>query len=323
MNIIKQINQKGIRLHSKWQEANERITQYIKLSKKQQQLPIFFQCIFLLIRIFYWFIIEMNQPGKEIMMRNQAKKMNDNLLLRQRINQNTQKAMLYLKKISFKKQLSYARRFLREEPFYRHALYNRCDLYKETTNSNCNWFESIFISNFKSSTVLVVVQKVFTKLLFWVLLQNITMLINRRIDNLYKYDDTIFCYDKAIQIDLIFCHCLFQQRFVISWLYQVIYQKISGNTHQQQRITSRQFSIVNQKRMNLSVFNYEIKKQKMNIFISVIQQISDSIRYLKIHNSQQCDCDTLMFQIKTRLTVLLSNSLMIVLNENLIKDNTI
>ncbi|CAD8177407.1 unnamed protein product [Paramecium octaurelia] len=64
--------QQGIQLlnQQKWQEANEKINQYIKLSEKQLSLATLFKSIFL---------IEMNQPGQGIFMREQVKKINNNL----------------------------------------------------------------------------------------------------------------------------------------------------------------------------------------------------------------------------------------------------
>ncbi|CAD8156941.1 unnamed protein product [Paramecium octaurelia] len=73
---IKQDNEnalsQGIQLlnQQKWQEANEKITQSIKISEKQLSLATLFKSICL---------IEMNQPGLGIIMRDQAKKMNNNL----------------------------------------------------------------------------------------------------------------------------------------------------------------------------------------------------------------------------------------------------
>ncbi|CAD8192537.1 unnamed protein product [Paramecium pentaurelia] len=126
------ILQQGLQLlnQQKWQQANELLIKNIKNLEKQLSFAKFFQSISL---------IEMNQTGIGINMRDQAKKINSNLFKDlldysdQELKQNPQNAFILIAKsyaLNDEKQFQLAiqqcDKVLLEEPQNIHALYRKC-----------------------------------------------------------------------------------------------------------------------------------------------------------------------------------------------------
>ncbi|CAD8211473.1 unnamed protein product [Paramecium pentaurelia] len=183
------ILQQGLLLlnQQKWQQANELLIKNIKDLEKQLSFATLFQSISL---------IEINQPGKGMIMRDQAKKINSSLykdLLEysdQELKKNPQNPFILILKSyalnddnKFHLAIEQCDKVLKGDPQNLHALYRK-GLYlinqkeyeqaisciEKALKSNPNYSICYFIKGVSLS-------------------------------NLNKYEDAISCYDKAIQID--------------------------------------------------------------------------------------------------------------------------
>ncbi|CAD8214317.1 unnamed protein product [Paramecium pentaurelia] len=181
--------EQGIELlnQQKWQEANEKINQYLKLLEKQSSFATLFQGISL---------IEMNQYGKGIIMREQAKKMNNNLykdLLDYsdlELKKNPKNTFILIVKSyalddeeKYQLAIEQCEKVIIEEPKHLHALYRK-SFTLQNLKENSQAIQCIDIAlNYDSK---------------YIVGYNIKGL---SLDNLKKYNDAIVCFDKAIQLD--------------------------------------------------------------------------------------------------------------------------
>ncbi|CAD8214635.1 unnamed protein product [Paramecium octaurelia] len=187
----------GIQLlnQQKWQEANEKITEYIELSEKQQSLGTFFKSIAL---------IEMQQPGQGMIMREQAKKINNNLyrdLLdysNEQLRKNPQNTFILIAKSytlnevkQFQQAIELCEQVLREDPQHLHALYTKSFSLDELKQHS----QAIVFIDVALKLNPQYIIGYFNKGLKYLDLLGRTLLF------LKQYSDAIVCYDKAIQLD--------------------------------------------------------------------------------------------------------------------------
>ncbi|CAD8194497.1 unnamed protein product [Paramecium pentaurelia] len=210
--------EQGIELlnQQKWQEANQKINEYLKLLEKQSSFATFFQGISL---------IEMNQNGKGIIMREQAKKINNNLYkdildysdLELKKNPKN-KFILIAKSYALDDEKKYqlaieqCERVLIEEPKHLHALYRKSfTLYNLKENSQAMQCIDIAL-NYDSK---------------YIVGYNIK---GNSLNNLGKYNDAIVCFDKAIQLDPNFALAYYNKGALLSQLKK--YQQAIENYQQ-------------------------------------------------------------------------------------------
>ncbi|CAD8055024.1 unnamed protein product [Paramecium primaurelia] len=176
--------EQGIELlnQKKWQEAHEKINQYLKLLEKQQSLATFFQGISL---------IKMNQPGKGIINIKQAKKkINSNLYrdlldysdIELRLNPNNE-YILIAKKKKYQLAIDECEKLLIEQSQYLHALYRK-SLSLQNLNEHSQAIQCIDKAlNYDSKYIVGYSTKGYS------------------LDDLGKYNEAIAQYDKAIELD--------------------------------------------------------------------------------------------------------------------------
>ncbi|CAD8185209.1 unnamed protein product [Paramecium octaurelia] len=181
--------QQGVQLLNlkKWQLANKQLTENIKYLEKQISFNKFFQGLSL---------IEMNQPGKGITMREQAKKINSNLykdLLEYtdlelcKSPQNT--FMLIAKNYALADEKKYqlaiqqCELVLKEEPDHLHALFRKSfSLYHQKQHSQAISCIDQALQQYQNYCMGYLMK-------------------GCSLEELKKYSDAIICYEKAIQID--------------------------------------------------------------------------------------------------------------------------
>ncbi|CAD8159271.1 unnamed protein product [Paramecium pentaurelia] len=267
--------EQGIELlnQKKWQEANDKITEYLKILEKQSSLATFFLSISL---------IEMNQPGKGMILREQAKKINSNLfrdLLDYsdlELQKNSQNSFILIAKSyalndenKYKLAIEQCEKVLKDEPSHLHALYRKSfslqDLNQHSQSISC--IDKAL--NYDSKYSIGYIVK------------------GNSLNNLSEYKNAIVCYDQAIKIDPNYAQVYFNKGISLANLGEdedaiVCYdQAIQLDPNYAQAYFNKGYLLIEMKKYQSAIENYEQALLYCKLYQNEFKQLIGELRIKK------------------------------------------